>query len=98
MKSIKWALAAVLLSGVLSACSKPEPAPPAVEEAAPAPAEAAPAAEPAPADPAAADPAATMPTDTPPADQAADDSEDAPHSGGDKVGVAPAPADAPPSN
>lgn len=92
MKSIKWALAAIVLSGVLSACNKPEPAAPAAAEPMPAPAEPAPAAEPTPVDPAAAEPAPSMPANPPPADPAVESSEDLPHSGGDKVGTAPAPA------
>lgn len=92
MKIIKLVSVAVLLSGILSACNNQQPAP--AVDAAPAVApEPAAAPEPVAAAPA-ADAAAMPATDAAPADQAAvdDNSTDMPQSGGDKVGVAPAPA------
>ncbi len=93
MKSIQLALFAVLLSGLVSAYNRPEPAAP---EAAVEPPAAEPAVAPTPDPPAAAMPA---PETTTPADPATDDEDvdmptsgDAPHSGGDKVGTKPSPA------
>ncbi|QIL21118.1 hypothetical protein [Thermomonas sp. HDW16] len=90
MKLFKFALVAILLPGALSACKPHESAAPAAE-AMPAAAEPAATAAPANAEPAAAAPA----TETPPADASKDDNEDSPQSGGDKIGNAPAPAEAP---
>ena len=91
MKSIKFALVAVLLSCTLPACKPSEPAAPAADTA---PAATEPAAAPATMAPAAAAPA-TMPAPasaaTPVSMEEEDNSEDMPQSGGDKVGTAPAP-------
>lgn len=85
MKRVKWALASVVVSTGLAACT-PEPAAPAVEVPAPAaePAVVAPATEPMAADP--------MTTTEPAMDgsatdaaEATEEEEDTPHSGGDKV-------------
>ena len=71
MKSFQLALFAILLSGLVSACNRPEPASPEAAVAPPA-----------------AEPAVTPEPDTP---AATDGTDDLPHSGGDKVGTAPAP-------
>jgi hypothetical protein len=85
MKSTKLALATVLLFGTLSACNKPEPAAPA--EAEPAAAEPSATPAPAPAVPEATDTTTPAPTEPPPAD--GEETDDTPHSGGDKVGTRP---------
>lgn len=88
MKSMKLALAIVLLCGTLSACKQEAPTP-AEDVTSPA------ATEPAPVMPEPMDPDATMlpPTETMPADDAEED--DTPHSGGDRVGTGTGGAPAP---
>jgi hypothetical protein len=88
MKSTKLALATVLLFGTLSACNKPEPAEPAAE-AEPAAAEPA-ATPPPPVVPEATSPETTTPASTEPPKNEGEETDDTPHSGGDKVGTAPA--------
>ena len=78
MKHTMLALVTVLLCGTLSAC-KPEPAAPAAEVPAPA-------AEPTVVEPVVTDPMATPePAADPNTTDAAEDEDDTPHSGGDKV-------------
>lgn len=88
MKSTKLALAIVLLFGTLSACDKSEPAEPAAE-AAPAATEPA-ATPPPPVVPEATSPETTTPAPTEPPKDEGEETDDTPHSGGDKVGTAPA--------
>lgn len=85
MKSTKLALVTVLLFGTLSACNKPEPAEPAAE-AGPAAADPAPTPPP-PVVPEATSPEATTPASTEPPKDEGEETDDTPHSGGDKVGT-----------
>ena len=85
MKSTKLALATVLLFGALSSCDKPEPAEPAAE-AVPATAEP-PAMPPPPVVPEATSPETTTPASTEPPKDDGEETDDTPHSGGDKVGT-----------
>jgi hypothetical protein len=86
MKSTKLALATVLLFGTLSACEKPEPAEPAAEAEPPA-AEPAATPPPPPVVPEATSPEATTPASTEPPKDEGEETDDTPHSGGDKVGT-----------
>lgn len=96
MKCAKLALVTVVLCGSLAACKpEAEPMAPAADAPAPAAEAPAPAVETAPAtDPAVTDPMASpVPdVDSDPMDDAAEEDEDTPHSGGDKVAPAAPPA------
>jgi hypothetical protein len=86
MKSTKLALVTVLLFGTLSACNKSEPATPAAEAE---PAAAEPAATPAPPPvvPEVTSPETTEPASTELPKDDGEETDDTPHSGGDKVGT-----------
>ena len=89
MKSTKLALVTVLLFGTLSACNKSEPATPAVEaEPAAAEHEVMPAP---PVVPEATSPETTAPASTEPPKDDGEETDDTPHSGGDKVGTGKTP-------